>query len=168
MSEDINALQNRIDFLVNGGALKLLTDFLTEKNIKALITEPGDAGRLNVLDAAGIVPDGLSVKDEASPLFTKGIAHEAFELEFSDASKTWPGVVRIRGGQWQVFILMKEKAADPKALLAQLKPYAGLVSLWQVNKNISATEKKLSRLSYMILATKSTHLFMSAFYIVNN
>ena len=42
------------------------------------------------------------------------------------------------------------------ALIEELKPYAGLIRLWQTVKNISDTEKKLSRLSYMILATKST------------
>ena len=136
--------------------MKFLTDFLNEGGIKALIAEPNDAGTLNVIDAAGIVPEGLTVKDEASSLFAKGVAHEAYELDFAEGGKTWPGVIRIRGSQWEVFILMKDKPANPKALLEELKPYAGLLRLWETFKNISSTEKKLSRLSYMILATKST------------
>ena len=156
MSENIHDLQKKIDFLVNGGALKFLTDFLSESGIKAIIAEPNDSGSLTVIDAAGIVPEGLTVSDEVSSLFTKGIAREAYELDFAEGGKTWPGVVRIRGSQWEVFILMKEKPADPSSLLASLKPYAGLLRLWETFKNISATEKKLSRLSYMILATKST------------
>ncbi|MBR0034804.1 MAG: hypothetical protein IJP54_03920, partial [Synergistaceae bacterium] len=36
MPENINDLQKKIDFLVNGGALKLLTDLLSDKGIKAL------------------------------------------------------------------------------------------------------------------------------------
>ena len=156
MSENINELQNRIDFLVNGGAVKILTDFLNDKGIQALITEPNDSGTLNVIDAAGLVPEGLTVKDEASALFTKGVAHEACELDYAEGSKTWPCVIRIRGSQWAVYLLLKAKPANPEALIAELKPYAGILRLWETFKNISATEEKLSRLSYMILATKST------------
>ena len=156
MSENINEFQNRIDFIVNGGALKTLTDFLNDKGIKALIAEPDGAGSLNVLDAVGVVPEGLKVNDEVSGLFPKGVAHEAYELDFAEAPQTWPGVVRIRGAHWQMYILLKDKPAKPSALIDELKPYAGLIMLWQTFKNISDTEKKLSRLSYMILATKST------------
>ena len=156
MPENINDLQNKIDFLVNGGALKLLTDLLNSKNIKALIVEPDNSGSLSVIDAAGIVPESLKVSDDVTALFPKGIAREAYELDFSEGTKSWPGVVRIRGAQWQIYILLKEKPANPSALLEELKPYAGLLRLWQTFKNISITEKKLSSLSYMILATKST------------
>ena len=156
MPENIRELQNRIDFLANGGALKILTDLLTDKGIKALIAEPGESGMLNVIDAAGLVPESLKLTDDVSALFPKGIAHESYELDFSEGSKTWPGVIRIRGAHWQIYILMKDKPSDPAALIEELKPCAGLIMLWQTVKNISETEKKLSRLSYMILATKST------------
>ena len=156
MSENISELQNRIDFIVNGGALKLLNDFLTDKGIKALIVEPDGSGSLNVLDAVGVVPEGLKITDEVSNLFTKGVAHDAYELDFAEGPKSWPGVVRIRGTHWQIYILLKDKPANSSALINELKPYAGLIRLWQTVKNISDTEKKLSRLSYMILATKST------------
>ena len=156
MSENINDFQKKLDFLVNGGALKTLTDFLNNKNIKALIVEPNEAGSLNVLDAAGLVPDMLMIDDDVSSLFTSSIARGTYELEFSANNKTWPGVIRIRSSQWKIFILLKEKPANINELLTELKPYAGLINLWQTHKNISETEKKLSRLSYMILATKST------------
>ena len=156
MSENINDLQKKIDFLVNGGALKLLTDLLSDKGINALIVEPDNSGSLNVLDAAGLVPESLKIPDEVTALFPKSIAREAYELDFSEGTNSWPGVVRIRGTHWQIYILLKDKPANIPALLDELKPYAGVVRLWQTFKNISDTEKKLSRLSYMILATKST------------
>ena len=156
MPENINELQKKIDFLVNGGALQLLTDFLNNKGIKALIVEPDKSGGLSVIDAAGVVPESLKVNDEVTSLFAKGIARESYELDFSEGTKSWPGVIRIRGAHWQIYILLKDKPANVSALLDELKPYAGLVNLWQAFKNISDTEKKLSSLSYMILATKST------------
>ena len=156
MSENINALQNRIDFIVNGGALKLLNDFLNDKGIKALIVEPDDSGSLHVLDAIGVVPESLKAADDVSHLFTKGVTRDSYELDFAEGPQSWPGVVRLRGTHWQIYILLKDKPADSSALIEELKPYAGLIRLWQTVKNISDTEKKLSRLSYMILATKST------------
>lgn len=156
MPENIRELQNRIDFLANGGALKILTDLLNDKGIKALIVEPGDSGSLNVIDAAGLVPESLKLSDDVSALFPKGIAHESYELDFTEGPQTWPGVIRIRGAHWQIYILLKDKPANPSELIEELKPCAGLIRLWQTVKNISDTEKKLSRLSYMILATKST------------
>ena len=156
MSENINQLYSKIDFLVNGGALKSLTDFLTEKGIKALVVEPEDSGLLNVIDAAGIVPQSLTLEDNITKLFTSGIAKENYELEFSEGPANWPGVIRVRGSQWKIYILFQDKPLNPEELMNELKPYAGLIRLWQTFKKISDTEKKLSRLSYMILATKST------------
>ena len=153
MSESINEFQKKLDFIVNGGALQMLTDYLNSKSIKALIVEPDGSGKFNVLDAAGIVPNSLKVNDDVTALFPKTIVHGDYELEISEGSKTWPCALRIKSAHGQVYILLKEKAAG---LAEELKPYAGLISLWQTFKNISDTEKKLSRLSYMILATKST------------
>ena len=157
MSENnINEIYRQTDFLVNGGALKDLTDFLNSRNIHALVVEPVNHETLNVIDAAGLVPQSLTLNDSITKLFTKHIPHEAFELEFSDANNEWPCVIRIRGADWEIYILMKEKQNDIPALIDELKPYAGLLRLWQTFKKINDTEKKLSRLSYMILATKNT------------
>lgn len=154
---NINELYNQTDFIIKGGALKNLTDFLNERGIKALVLEAtAFAENLNVVDAAGLVPSSLTLKDEISKLFPSNIAKESFELEFSEGPEEWPGVIRIMGAEWKIFILLKEKPSDPEALVKDLKPYAGLIRLWQTFKKISDTEKKLSRLSYMILATKST------------
>ena len=152
MPENINELYNRIDFLINGGAVKTLTDFLTASNIKAVIAEPGVPGLLNVIDAAGLVPSSLTLEDKISTLFTKSVAKEAFELDYSEEAEA----VRIKGSQWELYILLKDKPESPASFIAELKPYAGLIMLWETSRKISDTEKKLSRLSYMILATKST------------
>ena len=157
MSENIKELYSKTDFIITGGALKILTDFLNEKNIKALVVEKGNTDTLNVIDAAGIVPQSLTLKDNITDLFASGIAKENFELEFSHGhDDEWPGVIRVRGSEWEVYILLKEIPENPQALIEELKPCAGLIRLWQNFKKISDNEKKLSRLSYMILATKST------------
>ncbi|MBQ6773309.1 MAG: hypothetical protein IJP48_04510 [Synergistaceae bacterium] len=162
MSENINELYNKIDFLVNGGALKSLTDFLASKSINALIAEPSDSesdshsSTLNILDASGVVPQSLTIEDNITKLFSRGITRESFELDYSDGTKDYPGIVRIRGSHWEIYILMTAKPSSPDGLINELKPYAGLIRLWQTFKRISDTEKKLSRLSYMILATKNT------------
>ncbi len=152
MSENISELYSRIDFLINGGAVKILTDYLTEKGIKAVIAEPGKHDFLNVIGAAGIVPESLTLKDEISGLFPSSVVKESYELEKSEGNETWPEVIRIRGEHWKIYILLKNKGL----MLDELKPYAGLIRLWQTSRKISDTEKKLSRLSYMILATKNT------------
>ena len=156
MPEDINTLYQQINFLVNGGALGSLTDYLSGKGIKALVTELSLSGKLNVIDAAGIIPTALVLDDNVSALFGKDIARAEYELDYSDGNDDFPGVIRVRGSQWKIYLLLKAKPDNPEALIEDLKPYAGLLSLWETFKNISGTEKKLSRLSYMILATKNT------------
>ena len=157
MSEmNINEIYRQTDFLVSGGALKGLTDFLNSKGIHALVVEPENSETLNVIDAAGLIPQSLTLNDNVTQLFSKGVPHEAFELELSEANNEWPCVIQIKGADWKIYILMKEKQNDPAKLIEELKPYAGLLRLWRTFKKIDETEKKLSRLSYMILATKST------------
>ena len=160
MSENINEFYSKIDFLVNGGALKNLTDFLDSRSIQALIVEPADSvsDAMNILDAAGIVPQSLMIENssEITKLFAASIPHATFELEYSVGPEQWPGIVKIRGAHWEVYLLMKSQPVSPADFLEELKPYAGIVRLWKTFAKISDTEKKLSRLSYMILATKNT------------
>ena len=156
MSENINDLYRNIDFLINGGAVKCLADFLSGSGIKALIAEPSQApGVLNVIDAAGLVPSSLTIRDEITNLFPKSVAKASFVISVSE-SESYSCIVKIFGAHWELYILCKDKPADSDSLIENLKPYAGLIHLWQTSRRISETEKKLSRLSYMILATKST------------
>ena len=69
MPENIHELYSRIDFLINGGAVKTLTDFLEDSGIKAVIAEPGTTGILNVTGAAGLMPSSLTLEDEIAKLF---------------------------------------------------------------------------------------------------
>ena len=156
MSENLKELYNKTDFIVTGGALKILTDFLNEKGVKALVVEKVNDETLNVIDAAGVVPTSLTLKNCASSFFSSGMVKDAFEIEFSKGNGEWPGIIRIRGADWEIYLLLKEVPANPEALVEDLKPCAGLIRLWRNVKTTSETEKKLSRLSYMILATKST------------
>lgn len=157
MPDDIKALYNHIDFLVNGGALKSLTDFLNSKGIKALVTEQADTGTLNIIDAAGIVPESLTLPDKITHLFTKWVLRKPLGQEYSvTEDNDFPAAIKARGSDWAIYILLKDKPADPAGFLDELRPYSGLIRLWQTYKKISDTEKKLSRLSYMILATKNT------------
>ena len=156
MSENLKELYNKTNFIITGGALKLLTDFLNEKNIKALVVQKANDDSLSVLDAAGLMPESLSIKNCTAGLFHSGIAKESFEIDFSKGNEQWPGIIRIRGSEWEIYILLKDSPADSKALIEELKPCSGLIALWQNLKKTSDIEKKLSRLSYMILATKST------------
>ena len=156
MSENLRELYNKTDFIITGGALKILTDFLNEKGIKALVVEKANADSLNVLDAAGVVPASLSIKNCTGGLFSAGVAKESFEIDFAKGNDEWPGVIRVRGTEWEIYILLKECPADSNALIEELRPCAGLIGLWQNFNKASEMEKKLSRFSYMILATKST------------
>ena len=153
----MNNLYEQMDFVLSGGALKLLTDFLTPKVPSALILVPRGAD-LHILDAVGTNPTQLILSGEAlrlRSLFSSRPAVSPCELEQAQTEKEgWPWGLRMRGPHWEVYILLREKADE--SLLDELKPYAGLVRLWQQFQRVDANESKLSRLSYMILATKST------------
>ena len=150
-------MYEQMDFVLSGGALKLLTDFLAPKVPSALILVPRGAD-LHILDAVGTNPTQLILPGEAlrlRSLFSSRPAVSPCELEQAQTEKEgWPWGLRMRGPHWEVYILLREKADE--SLLDELKPYAGLVRLWQQFQRIDANEGKLSRLSYMILATKST------------
>ena len=76
-------LYNQIDFIVSGGALKLLTDFLDSKGLPALVLEPtGDD--FQVLDAVGTIPSSLMVHDRnlhLQTLFSTRPPLATFEVE---------------------------------------------------------------------------------------
>ena len=156
MPENLRELYDRTNFIITGGALEILTNFLNEKGIKALVVENAGADSLSVIDAAGVVPTSLSIKNCVAGLFSTGVVKESFEIDFANGNDEWPGIIRIRGSEWAVYILLKDLPADSNSLMEELKPCAGLIALWQKFKKTSEMEKKLSRLSYMILATKST------------
>ena len=130
MSENLRELYNKTDFIITGGALEILTGFLNDKGIKALVVEKAKDNSLNVIDAAGIVPESLSIKNCTDGLFSSGVVKESFEINFAKGNDQWPGVIRVRGTEWEIYILMKESPADSDALIEELRPCAGLIGLW--------------------------------------
>ena len=147
---------NRINFIVSGGALKLLTDFLGSKELPALIVEPKDED-LQVLDAVGITPDSLVLHEEDLHIrsrFPSNPPMDPFEVAYAQGNETWPCILRIRGEHWELYVLLKKE--PEQSLMFELQPYAGLLQLWRTFQRVDEIEKKLARLSYMILATKST------------
>ena len=153
----MNNLYEQMDFVLSGGALKSLTDFLALRVPSALILVPRGAD-LHILDAVGVSPTQLILPGEGlrlGSLFSSRPAVSPCELEQARTEKEeWPWALRMRGPHWEVYVLLREKADE--SLLEELKPYAGMVRLWQQFQRVDANEGKLSRLSYMILATKST------------
>lgn len=152
----MDGLYEQMDFILSGGALNLLVDFLASRVKAALILEPRDAD-LEVLDAVGVQTKGLLVKEKASKLasfFPSHIPAGKFETDFAAIEGDWPWAIRIHGIYWTIYVLLREK---PEAsLLSDMQPAAGLISLWQTFQHFEITEARLSRLSYIVLATKNT------------
>jgi hypothetical protein len=147
-----------MEFILSGGALKLLADFLGSRAGAALITSPAGED-LEVLEAVGeagveeLILRGQAGKADAAFSEPRPLS-EKFELNQAQVPGEWPWVLRLRGQHWVFYIFLRKRADD--ALLEDLLPYAGIVALWQRHCGASVLENRLSSLSYMILATKNT------------
>jgi hypothetical protein len=152
----LEKLYEQMNFILSGGALKLLMDFLTPRVGTALVTHPGDSD-LEIIDAVGVQTTELILygwAPKAAAVFPVRPIGEKFEVSQAPFEGEWPWIVRIRGISWAFYIFLREKADDD--LLRDLKPYAGFLSLWQDHRQIEDMDKRLSHLSYTILATKNT------------
>ncbi|MDR1377255.1 MAG: hypothetical protein LBJ22_07060, partial [Synergistaceae bacterium] len=148
-------LYEQMDFILSGGALKSLVDFLTPKVEAALIVTP-EGEDLEIVDAVKTRTEGLFLRKEASKLadaFAETALTGKFSVSCAAIEGEWPWVVRILGTQWVFYILLRE---SPETWIQELHPVAGLVYLWQTFQQTQTTEDRLSRLAYMILATKNT------------
>ena len=63
----LSNLYEQMSFILSGGALRSLTEFLTPKVNVALIVKPKDAD-LEIVDAVGAAPDGLFLRGWAPKL----------------------------------------------------------------------------------------------------
>lgn len=153
-------LYEQMDFILSGGALKSLVEFLTPKVSSALIVSPKGAD-LEVVDAIGTKTDGLFLQGWA-PLIASSFQEQAkgkrFEVNFASVNSAaikndWPWVAALRGKHWVFYILLRE---NPEAILEELTSVAGLVALWQEFQYAQTTEERLSRMAYMVLAAKNT------------
>jgi hypothetical protein len=145
-----------MDFILSGGALRSLVEFLAPKVSSALIASPKGAD-LEIVDAVEAKTAGLFLKGwglKLASAFPKQKKAKKFEVNRAPIEGEWPWAVALRGKQWAFYILLREEPSE--AMLAELHPIAGLISLWQEFQRMEATEDRLSRMSYMILATKST------------
>jgi hypothetical protein len=157
----LEKLYEQMDFILSGGALKLLVDFLTPKVKTALITQSDNAD-LEILDAIGVQAEELILRgwsSKAAAAFPKRSVSGKFEVSQAPFNQPlfdeeWSWIVRIRGLHWNFYIFLQEKADD--ALIRELKPFAGFLSLWQDRRQVEEVDNRLSRLSYTILATKNT------------
>ena len=136
-------LYTQIDFIVSGGALKLLTDFLGSKNLPTLVIEPSGED-FQVLDAVGIIPNSLMVRDKdlhIRSLFSKNPPLAAFEVDQAKGNEAWPCVIRMRGAHWELYLLL---AKEPEStLVEELHSYAGLVRIWRTFQRIDERRRPL-------------------------
>jgi hypothetical protein len=154
----LNELYEQMDFILSGGALKLLVDFLSSRVKAALILEPGNTD-LEVLDAVGIRTEELILKGKApelASLFPHSPPAGKFAIDCApcEIESEWSWLLRIRGTYWTMYVLLREE--PQKEFLDDLVPFAGLISLWQTFLHIDAAEERLAHLSYIVLATKNT------------
>lgn len=152
----MDTLYKQIDFILSGGALKYLSDFLSSRVSEAMVLETRDSG-LYILDAIGTKADDFVWHGETEKLISAFSTHHLtsrFDQELVPLQSNWPWGVRLRGSRWSLYILLKKQ--PDASFLEDLFSYTGLIHLWQSNLRVTSTEERLARLSYMILATKST------------
>ena len=150
-------LYEKVEFILNGGALNHLSDLLSAEVSSALIVQP-EGEDLVILDGVGASTSSLHMRrlaGELQGLFPPRSASEpGIRVDLARSGGMWPCIVRLCGIDWRMFLLLGEEPSQN--LLDQLKPAASLVGLWQESLRRNRTEERLSRLAYMILATKST------------
>ena len=154
-------LYEQMHFILSGGALRYLVEFLTPRTSSALIVRPKDAD-LEILDAVGAAPGDLFLKGwspKLASVFPERAKDKKFEVSFvlvgyDPVEGEWPWAVGLRGRRWTFYILLREPPTE--TMIADLHPIAGLIALWQDFQYMQEAEERLSRMSYMILATKST------------
>ncbi|PKL02707.1 MAG: hypothetical protein CVV55_03055, partial [Synergistetes bacterium HGW-Synergistetes-2] len=149
-------LFERTEFLLNGGVLTLLSDSLAAHAARGVILRP-EGEDLTVLEAFGAGVESLFLKGRARDIqnaFPSPFLREAYDVSAAPIPGEWPWGIRLRGRDWVFFILLSEE--PPKELLDQMPSFAGLLSLWQKHQKTAGTEERLSKLAYMVLATKST------------
>ena len=149
-------LFERTEFLLNGGVLTLLSDSLAAHAARGVILRP-EGEDLTVLEAFGAGVESLFLKGRARDIqnaFPSPFLREAYDVAAAPLPGEWPWGIRLRGRDWVFFILLSEE--PPKELIDHMPSFAGLLSLWQKHQKTAGTEERLSKLAYMVLATKST------------
>ena len=149
-------LFEKTNFLLDGGVLVLLSEYLADRISRGLIASP-DGNDLAVLDAFGTPMNSLFLEGAAGVVdsaFPSPPLRTSFDVLTAPLSGEWPWAVRLRGMGWRFYILLGE---EPTAeILEEMTSFAGLINLWQLHQKTAGVEERLSRLAYMVLATKNT------------
>ncbi len=149
-------LFEKTNFLLDGGVLVLLSEYLADRISRGLIARP-DGNDLAVLDAFGTPMNSLFLEGAAGAVdsaFPSPPLRTSFDVLTAPLSGEWPWAVRLRGMGWRFYILLGE---EPTAeILEEMTSFAGLINLWQLHQKTAGVEERLSRLAYMVLATKNT------------
>ncbi len=149
-------LLEKTEFLLNGGVLPLLSDSLAMHVSRGVILRP-EGEDLAVLDAFGAGVESLFLRGKAGDIrnaFPSPFLRDEYDVANASLSGEWGWAIRLRGRDWVIFILLSEE--PPLELLEQMPFFAGLLNLWQKHQKTSGVEERLSKLAYMVLATKST------------
>ncbi|MDI9370111.1 MAG: hypothetical protein GX181_07700 [Synergistaceae bacterium] len=149
-------LFERTGFLLNGGVLSLISDRLAEHAKKGIILRPSGMD-MTVMEAFGTDLKSLFLEgraDEIESSFPSSPLRDDYDWSYVRLAGGWPWGIRLRGRRWTVYILLSE--VPSKEVLCDLPAFAGLIDIWQKHHRVVSVEERLSRLAYMVLATKST------------
>ncbi|MGD9822701.1 MAG: hypothetical protein AB7U27_14190, partial [Aminobacteriaceae bacterium] len=149
-------LFEKTNFILDGGVLVLLSEYLAERTSRGLIVRP-EGNDLAVLDAFGTPMNSLFLQGAAGHVesaFPSPPLRTSFDVLSAPLSGEWPWAVRLRGTGWCFYVLLGDEPAPD--IMKEMPSFAGLVNLWQLHQKTAGVEERLSRLAYMVLATKNT------------
>ena len=149
-------LFEKTNFILDGGVLVLLSEYLADRASRGVIARP-DGNDLAVLDAFGTPMNSLFLEGAAGAVdaaFPSPPLRTSFDVLSAPLSGEWPWAVRLRGMGWCFYVLLGEEPTPE--ILEEMPSFAGLINLWQLHQKTAGVEERLSRLAYMVLATKNT------------
>ena len=152
----MHELFEKMSFLLHGGILDMLADQMSKTSPQAVILEPRGED-LSVLEAIGITPPNLIISGERYSLeqtFYGTPSLSMTPLNLSLMNNKWGWGIPLKGKEWTFYFLFSHRPSQQ--FLNNLPAIEGLIKLWQDFNGREAMEQRLSRLAYMILATKNT------------
>ncbi|MGI6783221.1 MAG: hypothetical protein ACOX5A_03255 [Aminivibrio sp.] len=149
-------LFEKTNYLLEGGVVSLLSDFLSIHASRGLIAR-AEGADLAVLDAFGAPMESLflaGAADLVGAAFPSPPLRGSFDASAAPVAGDWPWALRLRGKDWCFYILLGEEPSPE--LMEEAPAFCGLLGLWQMHQKMGGAEERLSRTAYMILATKNT------------
>jgi len=152
----VHDLYEKMSFILHGGILDRFADYLSNYTNRALLLE-SRKDELILLEAVGITPSSLILSDKnehIASLFSNQMSLSPFPINVDLFSCTWKWGLSIKGEKWSFYLLVDQQPSS--SFLETLPAFEGIIDIWQSFKEKEKIEHRLSRLDYMILATKST------------